>query len=154
MYGLSRNIIFCYIIELRKCVHVLAPSSDTDNVYEALLDVSGVQRLSGYKFSDSSILSLLSSWHDTTITFVQTDKPIYKPGQKGKLNISTLYTYYVMYELLFAVQYDVQLSKISTLIWYYGWLYSLHSTWVTVSLRLFCSTAIRLNGVISIFITF
>lgn len=108
MYGLSRNIIFCYIIELRKCVHVLAPSSDTDNVYEALLDVSGVQRLSGYKFSDSSILSLLSSWHDTTITFVQTDKPIYKPGQKGKLNIST-YTLTMLcmsYCLLYSMMYS------------------------------------------------
>lgn len=69
---------------MKRCVNVLAPSSETENVYEALLHVRGVQRLSGYKFEDSSILSLLSSWYDTTITFVQTDKPIYKPGQTGQ----------------------------------------------------------------------
>ena len=69
---------------MKRCVNVLAPSSETENVYEALLHVQGVQRLSGYKFEDSSILSLLSSWYDTTITFVQTDKPIYKPGQTGQ----------------------------------------------------------------------
>ena len=69
---------------MKRCVNVLAPSSETENVYEALLHVQGVQRLSGYKFEDSYILSLLSSWYDTTITFVQTDKPIYKPGQTGQ----------------------------------------------------------------------
>lgn len=48
----------------------------------------GSEDAGGWNFEDEMKISLLNRWFGTEITFINTDKPIYKPGQLGRLHLS------------------------------------------------------------------
>ena len=82
------------VAEKSKCVQLTLPDFPTDSRPEHVI-VRAVGRPSvrtpgGYTFRDEMKVDTLGSWFNTDITFVQTDKPIYKPGQLGK---STFFCY-------------------------------------------------------------
>lgn len=61
------------------------PVVDRDrNPDHLLLSASGTVAGSDNKFKDEMKIQLLSKWIETDVTFIQTDKPVYKPGQLGK----------------------------------------------------------------------
>lgn len=62
---------------------VRVPSSELSRVHQLKLNVTGYQVFSSYKFSSNRLLSV-RTYNDYTITFVQTDKPMYQPGEMGK----------------------------------------------------------------------
>ena len=63
------------------------PGFDTDRWPDQLrLQVDGRPlsgNRNGFHFSDTMKIAILNKWYNTHISFVQTDKPIYKPGQLG-----------------------------------------------------------------------
>lgn len=72
---------------------MLAPSSIIDKsrnrdpdylLLTARGTVRGTGGSSGWNFQDDMKIAILSRWYDSELTFIQTDKPIYKPGQLGK----------------------------------------------------------------------
>ena len=58
--------------------------SRPENVIVRAVGRPSVRTPGGYTFRDEMKVDTLGSWFNTDITFVQTDKPIYKPGQLGK----------------------------------------------------------------------
>ncbi|XP_067934596.1 ovostatin-like isoform X3 [Watersipora subatra] len=79
-----------------KCLSLTLPGFDSESQPEYVtLEVSGrpaTGNPAGYYFSDSMKIAILGRWYNTEITFIQTDKPIYKPGQLVRIRILTLDT--------------------------------------------------------------
>lgn len=77
--------------EKTKCVTLTVPKfPTTDRPDHLLIDARGVPLANtdtGYRFQDSMKVAVLGRWYQTDITFIQTDKPIYKPGQLGKYEV-------------------------------------------------------------------
>lgn len=77
-----------YNIEIKKCVFVLAKETcfglkiqKSISDYETkTLIVSGETLNGDYRFNNSKIVSMKKI---SDLTFIETDKPVYKPGQKG-----------------------------------------------------------------------
>ncbi|XP_067935022.1 murinoglobulin-2-like [Watersipora subatra] len=76
------------------CLSLTLPVFESNSRPEyVILEVSGrpaTGNPAGYYFSDSMKIAILSRWYNTDITFIQTDKPIYKPGQLVRVRILTL----------------------------------------------------------------
>ncbi|XP_067934592.1 alpha-2-macroglobulin-like protein 1 [Watersipora subatra] len=79
-----------------KCLSLTLPGFESESQPEYVtLEISGrpaTGNLAGYYFSDSMKIAILSRRYNTDITFIQTDKPIYKPGQLVHIRILTLDT--------------------------------------------------------------
>lgn len=90
------QLIYLTFVDRISCFMMTAPSTvinktrDEDPDY-LLLSVTGTVISAGvdngWNFTDEARLAYLGRWHHAQggITFIQTDKPIYKPGQLGKI---------------------------------------------------------------------
>ncbi|XP_067934597.1 murinoglobulin-2-like [Watersipora subatra] len=79
-----------------KCLSLMLPEFESESRPEyVIIEVSGLPATgnpAGYYFRDSMKIAIISRWYNTDITFIQTDKPIYKPGQLVRIRILTLDT--------------------------------------------------------------
>ena len=63
------------------------PDVSKKKVDQLAIQVSATPRNrnpAGYSFEDTLFIAVLDKWYSTDISFIQTDKPIYKPGQLGE----------------------------------------------------------------------
>ena len=104
------------------------PGFDTESTTRPehlLLTATGqptVPTPAGYTFSDSLKIGTLGYWQNTDITFVQTDKPIYKPGQLGMsimVNIQSIMIHHHHHCFTF-VQCECSVFLVSHFILWYG----------------------------------
>ncbi|XP_067934593.1 ovostatin-like [Watersipora subatra] len=79
-----------------KCLSLTMPKFESETSPEYVtLEVSGrpaTRNPAGYSFQDTMNIAIISRWYNTDITFIQTDKPIYKPGQLVRIRILSLDT--------------------------------------------------------------
>lgn len=78
---------FCFI-EKSRCVQVVIPQMEQNDPPYLAINIRGEEipfNRFGYEFTDTALARVLNQYTNNKITLIQTDKPIYKPGQLGEL---------------------------------------------------------------------
>lgn len=79
-------------VERSKCVMMTLPDTNSDRDQDAITVIArgspdSEENDSSYTFEDEMKVAVISRWHNSDISFMQTDKPIYKPGQLGEARL-------------------------------------------------------------------